>query len=301
MSTTFTMSTGWSCYIIILVFTNIALITWLLGWTRKMDGADSAEDGTTGHSYDGITEYNNPLPRWWLYLFYGTIVFALGYLALYPGLGAYKGILGWSSHGEQEADQRAYEQQYGPLYASFYQKPIEQLARDQHAMQIGNRLFENNCAACHGSDAHGARGFPNLTDDDWLHGGKPADIETTIMEGREGMMPAWGDKLGDDGVKKVVTYVLSLSGRKVDAKLAAAGQPLFTNCMPCHGQDAKGNVFIGAPNLTDTIWLYGGDEATVIKTVTGGRHGHMPVWKDTLGKERVHLLAAYVWSLSHPN
>jgi cytochrome c oxidase cbb3-type subunit 3 len=293
------MSNFWSCYIIILVVTNITLCFLLLRWTSKMDLNDLAEDGTTGHEYDGIKEYNNPLPRWWLYLFYLTIVFAIGYLALYPGLGKFPGMLGWTSHGEHDKDQAAYEQKYGPIYAAYYKVPVEQLAKDGRAMQIGNRLFENNCAACHGSDAHGARGFPNLTDDDWLHGGKPADIETTILEGRDGTMPAWGEKLGDEGVKKVASYVLSLSGRKVDPKLAAAGQPLFSNCMPCHGVDAKGNIFIGAPNLTDTIWLYGGDEKTVIQTIAFGRHGHMPTWKDTLGKERVHLLAAYVWSLSN--
>lgn len=295
------MTTFWSCWIMFLVTANIVLCTWLLNWTSKMDSAELAEDGTTGHEYDGIREYNNPLPRWWLYLFYGAIIFAVGYLVLYPGFGSFPGLKGWTSHGEHDADQAAYEKQYGPIYAAYYQQPIEQLAKDQRAMQIGNRLFENNCAACHGSDAHGARGFPNLTDDDWLHGGKPSDIETTILEGREGIMPAWGDKLGADGVEQVANYVLSLSGRTagVDPALAAKGKALFVNCMPCHGQDAKGNIFIGAPNLTDTIWLYGGDKATVIKTITFGRHGHMPTWKDTLGKERVHLLAAYVWSLSH--
>ena len=292
------MSTGWTIYVSFIVLLNIGGCLWLLAWTRKMPSKDDG-DGTTGHSFDGITEYNNPLPRWWLWLFYLTIAFGLTYLALYPGLGGYPGILNWSSHGEHDKDQAAYEQQYGPIYAAYYQKPIEQLAKDPAAMQIGNRLFEVNCAACHGSDAHGARGFPNLTDKDWLHGGAPADIESSILNGREGVMPDWGSKLGDQGVKQVANYVLSLSGRKVDPALAAAGQALFVNCMPCHGADAKGNIFIGAPNLTDTIWLYGGDEATVIKTITNGRHGHMPAWGDTLGKERVHLLAAYIWSLSN--
>lgn len=293
------MGAGWSIYIIVLVVTNIALVTWLLFWTRKMDDAGTAPDGTTGHNYDGITEYNNPLPRWWLYMFYFFIVFGIGYLVLFPGLGSFPGVLNWTSHGEHDAAQADYEKEYGPKFAQYYAVPIEKLAMDQHAMQIGNRLFENNCAPCHGADGHGARGFPNLTDNDWLYGGKPEDIETTILGGRGGQMPAWGEKLGEDGVKKVVNYVLSLSGRKVDPQLAAAGQQIFTNCMPCHGPYAKGNQFIGAPNLTDTTWLYGGDEKTVIETLTYGRNGHMPAWKDTLGKDRVHILAAYVYSLSH--
>jgi cytochrome c oxidase cbb3-type subunit 3 len=292
------MSNFWSWYIITIVMLNIGGCLWLLAWTRTMsDDADS--DGTTGHSFDGITEYNNPLPRWWLWLFYLTIVFALGYLALYPGLGKYTGYLGWSSQGAHAQEVADYDKQYAPLYSSYYATPVEKLARDSRAMQIGNRLFENNCAACHGSDAHGARGFPNLADSDWLHGGGTTQIEETILNGRDGMMPAWGPTLGEQGVREVASYALSLSGRKVDPALAAAGQARFAMCAGCHGADGKGNQAIGAPNLTDTVWLYGGDEATVLKTITSGRQGHMPAWKDALGPERVHLLTAYIWSLSN--
>lgn len=292
------MSIAWSCYVAFIVLLNIFGCVWLLAWTRKMPSKDDG-DGTTGHNFDGITEYNNPLPRWWLWLFYLTIAFGLTYLALYPGLGGYSGVLNWSSHSEHDADQSAYEQKFGQLYANYYQQPIEVLAKDSQAMQTGNRLFEVNCAVCHGGDAHGGIGFPNLTDNDWLHGGAPADIEASILNGRDGVMPAWGDTLGAQGVKEVANYVLSLSGRKVDPVLAAAGQPRFAMCAACHGADGKGNTMIGAPNLTDTIWLYGGEEATVIKTITGGRRGHMPAWGEVLGKERVHLLAAYIYSLSH--
>jgi cytochrome c oxidase cbb3-type subunit 3 len=295
------MSNFWSAYIIVLVTANITLCYLLLRWTSKMDLNDLAEDGTTGHEYDGIKEYNNPLPRWWLYLFYITIVFAVGYLVLYPGYGSFPGVLHWSSHGEHDADQASYEHKYGPIYEHYYSVPIEQLAQDKRAMQIGNRLFENNCAACHGSDARGARGFPNLTDSDWLKAGTPASIEDTILKGRDAMMPNWGPTLGAQGVEEVANYVLTLSGRTkgVDQKLAQAGQARFAVCAGCHGADGKGNQAIGAPNLTDSIWLYGGDKATVIQTITNGRKGHMPTWEAALGKERVHLLAAYVWSLSN--
>ena len=294
------MSNFWSFYIIAIVVLNIAGCAWLLMWTRKMNVADMPADGTTGHEYDGIREYNNPLPRWWLYLFWITLVFGVAYLVLFPGLGAFKGTLGWTSQGEVAADQAAYQKQYGALYADFAKRPIEELAGDARAMKIGARLFANNCAACHGTDAHGAKGFPNLTDNDWLYGGTPDRIVETITGGRQAMMPAWGPILGDDGVKKVANYVMSLSGKKHDAALATAGQQIFaTNCAACHGADGKGNQMMGAPNLADNIWLYGGSEKAIVETVTGGRNGHMPAQKEALGDERIHLLAAYVWSLSN--
>lgn len=293
------MSNFWSFYIIAIVAINLIGCVIILMWTRRMDAGDLAEDGTTGHEYDGIREYNNPLPRWWLSLFWITIIFALTYLALYPGLGKYPGLLGWTSHGEVAKDQKAYQAQYGALYADFAKKPIEELAKDPRAMQIGGRLFGNNCAACHGTDAKGARGFPNLTDSDWIHGGSPEKITETIMNGRHGVMPAWKDTIGDDGVKQVANYVLSLSGRKHDAKLAQVGAEVFAGkCAVCHGTTGEGNPMMGAPRLNDSTWLYGGSEATVIKTIADGRIGQMPAQKDALGSERVHLLAAYVWSLS---
>ena len=294
------MSNFWSTYIIVLVVLNIGGCAWLLMWTRTMDKDDMPADGTTGHEYDGIREYNNPLPRWWLWLFWMTIFFGVAYLTLYPGLGKFPGTLGWTSHKELAQDEKDYQAQYGAIYANYAKVPVEQLAKDERAMKIAGRLFANNCAACHGTDAHGAKGFPNLTDNDWLYGGEPDRIQETIMEGRNGMMPAWKDILGEQGVKEVANYVLSLSGAHHDATLAAAGKDKFAStCAACHGADAKGNPMLGAPNLTDNIWLYGGSESTVIKTITDGRNGHMPAQKDNLGVERVHLLAAYVWSLSH--
>lgn len=296
------MSNFWSVYIIAIVALNIGGCAWLLMWTRKMNPEDLPADGTTGHEYDGIREYNNPLPRWWLVLFWLTIVFAVAYLALFPGLGKYQGLLGWTSQKEVAQAEAAYQQQYGALYANYAKVPVEELAKDPRAMQIGGRLFANNCAACHGSDAHGARGFPNLTDSDWLYGGEADRIVETITQGRNGMMPAWQPILGDDGVKQVANYVLTLSGRQADAGLAAAGKNVFaSNCAACHGADGKGNPFMGAPNLTDGTWLYGGSLATIEQTIANGRNGHMPAQKDNLGDERIHLLAAYVWSLSHPH
>ncbi len=295
------MSNFWSGYIMVLVATNIILCVWLLMWTRKMDLKDLAEDGTTGHEYDGITEYNNPLPRWWLGLFWITIVFAIGYLVAYPGFGKFPGLLGWTSVGEHNQDQAAYEKKYGPIYDGYAQVAIPELVKDERAMQIGARLFGNNCAMCHGGDAQGARGFPNLTDGDWLYGGAPEQIKETLLKGRKGNMPAWGggQPLNDQELDELASYVLSLSGRKVDPALAAKGQPRFALCSACHGADGKGTQALGAPNLTDTTWLYGGSEATVKETLRHGRHGVMPAWKDVLGEERVHLLAAYVWSLSN--
>lgn len=295
------MSDFWSGYIIAIVVLNIAGCAALLMWTRRMDSSGMPADGTTGHEYDGIREYNNPLPRWWLVLFWLTLIFSVAYLILYPGLGKFAGTLGWTSQGEVQQDARAYQEQYGAIYAQYAQVPVEQLAKDERAMKIGGRLFANNCSTCHGTDAHGARGFPNLSDGDWVHGGTPERIEETIAGGRNGMMPAWRDSLGDAGVKQVAHYVMSLSGRKADGTLAVAGEKIFAaNCAGCHGADGKGNAMIGAPNLSDNVWLYGGSEATLVKTIAEGRQGHMPAQRDTLGAERVHLLAAYVWSLSHP-
>lgn len=293
------MSNFWSNYIIAIVVLNIAGCAWLLMWTRKMNLSDMPADGTTGHEYDGIREYNNPLPRWWLMLFWITIVFSIGYLMLYPGMGKFQGYLGWSSAGEHATADKQYNEQYGKLYAELAKVPVEQLVKDERAMKIGARLFANNCSVCHGTTARGAAGFPNLTDSDWLYGGTPENIRESIMNGRNGVMPAWIDSLGAAGVDEVANHVLSLSGRKADAKLAAAGKDKFAVCSACHGADGKGNQMLGAPNLTDNIWLYGGSLAAVKKTLTEGRAGKMPAQKDALGAERVHLLTAYVYSLSH--
>jgi cytochrome c oxidase cbb3-type subunit 3 len=256
---------------------------------------------TTGHTWDeDLGEYNNPLPRWWIWLFYITIAFGLAYLVLYPGLGGYAGSYKWTSTGEYEAEVKEANAQYGPLFAKYAAQDLKQVAADPQARAIGQKLFLNYCAQCHASDAGGSKGFPNLTDRDWLYGGEPETIKTTILNGRNGIMPPLGAVLGEEGIKDVAHYVLSLSGLKSDPARAARGKEKFAVCAACHGLDGKGNPQLGAPNLTDQVWLYGSSEATIIETITKGRNNVMPAHKDFLGEAKVHILAAYVYSLSNP-
>ncbi len=292
------MSAFWSLWIIILTAVTLVGVIWLLLANRKT--THSGPDQTTGHEYDGIQEYDNPLPAWWFYMFVITIVFALGYLVAFPGLGAFKGVLGWSSAGQLQKDAAKAEAQYGPLFAKFASMPIVDVAKDPQALKMGQRLFASNCAQCHGADARGSFGFPNLADNDWLYGGEPDQIEQTIAHGRNGAMPAWESALGNQGVIEVANFVLTLGGREADAKLAEAGQAKFAMfCVGCHGVDGRGNIAMGAPNLTDDVWLYGGSPLMIQQTIRGGRTNMMPEWNNRLGAERVHLLAAYVYSLSH--
>ena len=294
------MSSAWSWYVTVLSLANILACVWLIRWTaKKRPGEGSAAD-TTGHEWDGLKEYNNPMPRWWLGLFYITIVFALGYLLLYPGLGNFKGLLGWTQVGAYEAEVEAVERDVAPLFAKYAALPIPELAKDPAAMATGRRLFVTNCAVCHGADGHGSRGFPNLADNIWHWGGAPEQIEQTITQGRMAMMMAWGATLGEDGVKAVATYVRSLGGHAGDPALIAAGREKFqTFCIACHGPEGKGNPMLGAPDLTDDYWLYGGSEQIIQTSIRDGRQGVMPAQKDLLGAERIHVLAAYVYSLSH--
>lgn len=254
-----------------------------------------------GHKWDGdLEELNNPLPRWWLNLFYITLAWGVIYLLLYPGVGTHPMLLGWSSVKQYNEQMAAADKRYGPIFEQFASKDIAELARDPEALKIGRRLFLNYCAGCHGSDAGGNPGFPNLRDNDWLHGGTPKDIQTTIMQGRMGIMPAWRDTLGEEGVHDVAQYVLSLSGRDHDAAAAEKGKKQFAAvCSACHGADGTGNQQLGAPNLTDDVWLYGGSPKTIEASIAGGRQGQMPAQGDFLGEAKVHLLAAYVYSLSH--
>jgi len=300
------MTTFWSWYITLLSLGTIAALVWLLLATRKGQRHDSTEE-TVGHSYDGIEEYDNPLPRWWFMLFVATVIFALGYLALYPGLGNWKGLLpgyegGWTQVKEWQREVDKANEQYGPLYAKFAAMPVEEVAQDPQALKMGGRLFASNCSVCHGSDAKGAYGFPNLTDNDWLYGGAPETIKTTIMGGRQAAMPSWRDVLGEDGIRNVAGYVRSLSGRDVPEGIDAdieQGQKIFaTNCVACHGPEGKGTQAMGAPNLTDNTWLYGSSFGQIQQTLRYGRNGRMPAQQDHLGNDKVHLLAAYVYSLS---
>ena len=298
------MTTFWSFYITILSLGTIVALTWLIFATRKGQRSDTT-DQTVGHSFDGIEEYDNPLPRWWFLLFVGTLIFAIGYLILYPGLGTWKGVLpgyedGWTGVNQWKKEMARADEQYGPLFAKYAAMPVADVAKDPQALKMGARLFASNCSVCHGSDAKGAYGFPNLTDRDWLYGGEPDTIKTTIMGGRQGGMPAWKDVLGEEGIKNVAGYVRSLSGLKNPEGVdIAAGQKIFaTNCVACHGPDAKGTHAMGAPNLTDRTWLYGSSFAQVQQTLRYGRQGKMPAHSERLGNDKVHLLAAYVYSLS---
>lgn len=320
------MTTFWSLWIIVITVGTLVGCAILLTWCAKDKmGVEEGED--MGHEYDGIRELNNPLPKWWTYLFVSTFVFAAVYLTLFPGLGSFKGVLNWQSSDQtvrtleesKEAIARAQENKQLNQYAKELDdadayfgeafralahnadglRPIPEIAQDPEAIKVGQRLFLQNCSQCHGSDARGQTGFPNLTDDAWLYGGEPAAIVTTIMQGRIGQMPAWKDALGEQGVQEVVSYTLSLSGRKVNAREAEAGKARFVVCAACHGTDGKGNPAVGAPDLTDQDWLFGGSRADVTETVMNGRSGVMPAWKDILGEDKVQLVSAYVWSLSN--
>jgi cytochrome c oxidase cbb3-type subunit 3 len=223
----------------------------------------------------------------------------LAYLVLYPGLGKFAGTYKWTSTGQYESEQARAAERYGPLFAKFASMDIPAVAGDPKAREIGQRLFLNYCAQCHASDARGSRGFPNLADNDWLYGDDPATIKATIVNGRNGVMPPFGPVLGDEGVKATAHYVLALSGLTHDSLLVAKGKELFaTNCVACHGADGKGNAALGAPNLTDKVWLYVGGETTISETIRAGRNNKMPAWGDFLGDAKSHVLAAYVWSLS---
>lgn len=296
------MSSLTSALISIPTLLNIAAIVVLLWWTSRRRGSDArttAEPETTGHVWDeDLREYNNPLPRWWLGLFVLTVIFGLVYLALYPGLGTFKGANNWTQEAQYESQSRQAEAQLARTFAPYEKAPLDTLERDPTALRVGKNLFLNNCAGCHGSDARGAPGFPNLVDHDWLWGGTPETVLTTIRDGRTGVMPAWKPVLGSEGVENVLTYVMSLSGRKLPAGDAAAGQKTFEQiCSACHGPEGKGNVALGAPNLTDSVWLNGGALATIRDSISYGRQGQMPAHLERLGETRTKLLAAYVLSL----
>lgn len=313
------MSSFWSAWIIVLTLAFLVGIIWLLRW--NMTNYTGIKEGELmDHEFDGIVEINNPMPRWWTVLFWITIVWGFLYLALYPGLGNFAGLLGWSSSNQDvrsleeskqatEAAREAgliveydrqidqAEEKFGPVFAALSERSIEELSQDPEAVKIGQRLFIQNCAQCHGSNAMGGKGFPNLTDDDWLYGGTPAAIKQSLIAGRNGMMPAQS-QFNEQQITELATYVISLSGRKVDPELAKAGEANFAVCSACHGQDGKGNQALGAPNLTDNIWLYGGSQSTIEETLRNGRNGVMPAWKDILGEDKIHVISSYVYGLS---
>ncbi|NBT56876.1 MAG: cytochrome-c oxidase, cbb3-type subunit III, partial [Betaproteobacteria bacterium] len=293
-------SNFWPVFVTVITLVSIVaclLLLWFTGKARAM----TATDNTTGHVWDGdLREMNNPLPRWWAWLFVLTVIFALVYLALYPGLGNYAGQLGWTSTGQHQAELDKGNAEVAPLYAKFTAMAPEAVAADPQAMAIGERLFMNNCAQCHGSDARGSKGIPNLTDNDWIHGGAPATIKETLIKGRMGNMPPMAAALGGaDDVKNVAQYVLSLSGSPHDSLKAALGKPKFAVCAACHGADGKGNPALGAPNLTDDVWLHGYGEAAILAMVNNGKVNQMPAQADKLTEAQIHVLASYVWGFSN--
>jgi cytochrome c oxidase cbb3-type subunit 3 len=290
------MSDFWSTWIIVLTTLTFIGTTWVLLGNRKGGGET---ENTTGHIYDGIEEFDNPLPAWWMWWFLLTIIFGVAYVIAYPGMGKYPGLLGWTSQNQWEAEVAEADEKYSAVFAKYSSTPVEELAVDSKALKIGRRIFSNNCAQCHGSDAGGSYSFPNLSDNAWLYGGSPKAIKTSITQGRMGTMPAWLAALGEEGVQEVGAFVMSLSGQDTDKTLAIAGEAKYQMfCFSCHGADGKGNTMFGAPDLTDQNWLYGSTAGDVQQSIRNGRNGRMPAHKDMLSEDKIHLLTAYVYSLS---
>ncbi len=299
------MSEFWSAWIIFLTAANIVACYWLVGWAQKKRVNDVEQGDVTGHTWDGLQELNNPLPDWWLKMYYITIVFSIIYLALYPGLGSFAGFLGWTQHNQYESEVAAADKKFGPIFAQYANESVESLIDNEEAIRLGRSLFSTYCTVCHGSDAAGARGFPNLTDKDWLFGGTPEAIKTSIAAGRTSIgMPAYNSppfdkQLTEEEIDQVVNYVLTLSGRDADGAMAEAGKEKFaTVCAACHLPDGTGNQALGAANLSDKIWLYGGSAGVIKNTIMHGQKGIMPAQQDFLGDDKIHLLTTYVYSLS---
>jgi cytochrome c oxidase cbb3-type subunit 3 len=289
----------WNWFIAVITILSVLGCAILL-WSQSTHTVKEGQGLTTGHIWDGdLEELNTPMPRWWMWLFYLTIVFGLAYLVLYPGLGSYAGKLGWASSGAYRDELKTAEADYGPLFQKYARQDIKAVAADPQAMAIGERLFMTYCAQCHGSDARGNKGYPNLADRDWLHGGTPEAIKATILNGRNGMMPPMAAAVGNEKeMDNLVHYVRSLSGLPTDPVKTVLGKPKFGACMACHSGGGTGNTALGAPNLADKVWLYGSSEETIKETIRSGRTNTMPAFHDFLGEPKVHVLSAYVWSLS---
>jgi len=295
------LTSFWHWYVIIITVGTILACLWLLRWTKGISNRDTDnETGSTGHVWDeDLVELNNPLPRWWLQLFYITIAFSFIYMVLFGGLGNYSGVLDWSQEGQYKEEVQAATEKQEAIFARYRALDTDALIADAEANATGQRLFANSCAMCHGSDARGARSFPNLTDNDWLYGHSFDTVMQSIANGRAGVMPVMVGGLDDSGINELVVYVQSMSGQSADADMAAKGKAHFdTLCVACHGVDGSGNQALGAPRLNDDIWLYGGEPETIKETISKGRNGNMPAHKDLLSEDRRRLIAAYVLSLS---
>ena len=290
------MASHWSIWIIVLTTITFIGLVWVLFANRTRQ--QSQDDKTTGHVYDGIEEYDNPLPAWWFAMFVITIVWGVAYLVMYPGMGNFPGVLGWTQLEQHEAEIAAADERYRPIRDRYLAMPVEEIAADPAVRKMGMRMFGNNCAQCHGADARGSYGFPNLTDDDWIWGDSPEAIKTALVQGRVAVMPGWGEIIGEDGVRQVTAYVLDLNGRDAPAEDVEAGKALYGQfCVACHGPEGLGNPALGAPNLTNGIWLYGGKEEQIAHSIRAGRNGQMPSFKDQLSEDKIHILTAYVYGL----
>jgi len=292
------MSTLMSIFIIVLVVINVGGCLWLIAWTMNMN-TDEGDADSTGHVWDGdLKEYNNPLPKWWLNTFYLSILFTVVYLILYPGMGNFAGVLGWTQTGQYDEQVEANRERYESVYAAFAGVPLAELAANPDAVRLGRNTFMNNCASCHGSDGRGAKGFPNLTDGDWLHGGAPEMVYTSIANGRNGVMAPMGAVVGDEGADQIIDYLLADDGDTSEAVAIGKQKFMTSGCIGCHGLDAGGNQAIGAPNLRNGIFLHGGTREELRETIVNGRVNQMPAQLDLIGEDRVRLVTAYVLSLS---
>lgn len=289
----------WNAYVVVLVIASLLFCVFIILSNRGARPTGTVE--LHGHQWDEtLAEWNNPLPRWWVWLFWITIVFAVVYLAAYPGLGRFEGMLKWTAVNAHEREVSVADAKVAPLFERYAKMDTKAVAADPDARAMGERIYLNNCAQCHGTDARGSRGFPNLADGDWLYGGEPEAIKTTLINGRNGMMPAFAAVLDSEQQRDVVHYVRSLSALTADDMRVQRGKPVFAaNCAACHGAEGRGNQAIGAPNLTDGTWLYGSTEALVTQSIAKGRNGHMPAHGELLGEHKIHLLTAYVWGLTN--
>jgi len=298
------MPAFWAWFVAAGTIAFVIWCVWLISWSAKQGPQNVKDEDLVGHKWDGdLEEWNNPAPKWWLYLYFMTIAWAVGYMVVYPGIGSFEGLLGWSQQGQYEEEMQAAEARYEPIYARFAEMEFAALAQDPDAQELGRSLFASYCTTCHGSDARGAPGFPNLTDDDWIHGDSEAAITTTIRQGRNSIMPNLSAALGGEtGIDNMVNYVRSLSGTIEADAAAMSAQPMFVAlCSACHMPDGSGNQLLGAVNLTDQISLYGSSPEAIRTTIVQGRNGVMPPHGELLGDKRTKILAAYVYSLSNAN
>ena len=295
------MTTFWAWFVAAGTIVFILWAVWLILWSAKQGPQGIGDEELVGHKWDGdLEEWNNPAPKWWLYLYFITILFGVGYLVAFPGIGVFEGVLGWTQEGQYEAEMQAAAERYEPIYERYAGMDFEALAADPGARELGASLFASYCTTCHGSDARGAPGFPNLTDDSWQWGGTEEAITTTIRQGRHGIMTPWAGVLGEQGVDNMVKYVRSLSGLEEADAAALSAKPMFTTiCAACHMPDGTGNQLLGALNLTDDVWRYGSAPETIRQTIAQGRNGEMPAHGDLRGDNRTKILAAYIYSLSH--